>query len=556
MGNVLRSRRLHLITKDESQTELRSLLDVGKALSSEHETEKILDMILEEATRNTLADGGSIYLIEKVPQDSLGGARPKYKYMLRFHKTENKTVEYVPQRNQLLDIDNTSVAGYVALTGMSVRVRDCYVLTDEAGFDFNDSFDKQTGYRTKSVLAVPIKTNKDKVIGVVQLVNKVKPHRRKTDTEKKVQNRVPEKDIIAFSEHDARLMEAFASHAAVALENAKLTEDIEKLFDSFIKASVSAIEARDPTTSGHSDRVALLTVGLAQKVDSISVGVFRDIHFSMQQIKELQYAALLHDFGKIGVRENILLKAKKLFPNELETILLRIDTLKSVNEAKIWRNMAELISNQIKSSTLKDPENELAKALWTVDQFNRKLDQIKETVLKANESQVMDYDLDIAKLMDWIEKMAKEVNQMILTPAERERLLIPRGTLSREERKEIESHVSYTFQFLSQIAWTDDLAGIPEIAHCHHEKLNGLGYPRKLKADQIPIQSRMMTVCDIYDALTAMDRPYKKAVTPERAIEILNYEVNEGKLDANLVKVFSESEVYRLVHPDKKKKAA
>lgn len=552
----MRSRRLHLITKDESQTELRSLLDVGKALSSEHETEKILDMILEEATRNTLADGGSIYLIEKVPQDSLGGARPKYKYMLRFHKTENKTVEYVPQRNQLLDIDNTSVAGYVALTGMSVRVRDCYVLTDEAGFDFNDSFDKQTGYRTKSVLAVPIKTNKDKVIGVVQLVNKVKPHRRKTDTEKKVQNRVPEKDIIAFSEHDARLMEAFASHAAVALENAKLTEDIEKLFDSFIKASVSAIEARDPTTSGHSDRVALLTVGLAQKVDSISVGVFRDIHFSMQQIKELQYAALLHDFGKIGVRENILLKAKKLFPNELETILLRIDTLKSVNEAKIWRNMAELISNQIKSSTLKDPENELAKALWTVDQFNRKLDQIKETVLKANESQVMDYDLDIAKLMDWIEKMAKEVNQMILTPAERERLLIPRGTLSREERKEIESHVSYTFQFLSQIAWTDDLAGIPEIAHCHHEKLNGLGYPRKLKADQIPIQSRMMTVCDIYDALTAMDRPYKKAVTPERAIEILNYEVNEGKLDANLVKVFSESEVYRLVHPDKKKKAA
>src|SRR5690606_31345683 len=143
---------------------------------------------------------------------------------------------------------------------------------------------------------------------------------------------------------------------------------------------------------------------------------------------------------------------------------------------------------------------------------NRKLEQIKEAILKANESQIMDFDLDIKQLIGSIEEMAKHVNQIILTPGERERLLIARGTLSSDERKEIESHVTHTFNFLSQIAWTDDLGGIPEIAHCHHEKLNGTGYPRQLKSDQIPVQSRMMTICDIYDALTAMDRPYKKAV--------------------------------------------
>lgn len=553
----MRQRKLHLVSENGTN-ELRSLLDVGRALSSERETEKILDMILSEATGNTLADGGSIYLIEKVPQDSLGGTRPKYKYMLRFHKTTNKTVNYVPKRNQLLDIDNSSVAGYVALTGKAVRVRDCYVLGEDSQYEFNDAFDKQTGYRTKSVLAVPIKTNKDKVVGVVQLVNKVKPLRRRTDPEKnpKQVNRVPEKDIIAFSEHDARLMEAFASHAAVALENAKLTEDIEKLFDSFIKASVSAIESRDPSTSGHSDRVAALTISLAQKVDAVTTGILKDIHFSPAQVRELQYAALLHDFGKIGVREHVLLKAKKLFPHELETVLLRIDTIKSINEAKQWRQMAEQISEQFKNSKVEDPQNELARGLWSIDQFNRKLDQIKDAILKANESQVMDFDLDIKQLIESIEQMSRQVHQIILTGPERERLLIPRGTLSKDERKEIESHVTHTFNFLSQIAWTDGLSGIPEIAHCHHEKLNGMGYPRQLKADQIPVQSRMMTICDIYDALTAMDRPYKKAVTPERAIEILHYEMNDGKLDPHLLKVFVEAEVYQIVHPTVKKKVA
>jgi HD-GYP domain-containing protein (c-di-GMP phosphodiesterase class II) len=164
----------------------------------------------------------------------------------------------------------------------------------------------------------------------------------------------------------------------------------------------------------------------------------------------------------------------------------------------------------------------------------------------------MQGDLNIQELVQFIETISKNLNQTILLPDEKRRLLIPRGTLSPEERKEIESHVSHTFTFLYQIAWTDDLAGVPEIAHAHHEKLDGTGYPRKLKADQIPIQSRMMAICDIYDALTAMDRAYKKAVSTERALEILNLEVKEGKLDKNLVDIFIEAQVYRIVQNHKK----
>src|SRR5690606_5043477 len=205
---------------------------------------------------------------------------------------------------------------------------------------FNYEFDRNYKYRTQSVLAVPIKTNKGRVLGVVQLVNKTKSYRRQTDPKSKRLQPISMENVIPYSSHDIRLMEAFASHAAVALENAKLTQDIEKLFDSFVKASVTAIESRDPSTSGHSDRVADLTCAMAEKVDSAKVGIYKDISFSPQQMRELRYAALLHDFGKIGVKEDVLLKAKKLYPYELESIMQRLDTIKYKNEAVVWREIA------------------------------------------------------------------------------------------------------------------------------------------------------------------------------------------------------------------------
>lgn len=547
------------IVENRKERDLYSLLDVGRALSSEHETDKILDMIVQKAIENTLADGGSIYLVERIKQDSFGGARLPFKRMLRFHKASSKSLKST-LINKLMEIDNNSIAGYVAQTGHAVLIDDCYCLPEDSPFKFNRDFDKETGYRTKSILSVPIKTNKGQVIGVVQLVNKLKAYRRKTDLKRFFPDKpAPESEIIRFNEYDGQLMQAFASHAAVALENAKLTNDIAKLFESFVKASVTAIEARDPSTSGHSDRVAMLTTSFAEKVDAVQVGEFSDIRFTTEQMREIRYAALLHDFGKIGVRENILLKAKKLFPHELETILLRLETLKSKNEARKWREVAEQMAQFHQQGILKNPQGDLGQALWQVDSFNKKIDEIRAGILKANESQVLDRDFDIAKLLSWIDGASTSLSQDILTVDERRRLSIPRGTLGEEERREIESHVTHTYLFLSQIAWTDDLAGVPDIAYAHHEKLDGTGYPRNLKADLIPIQSRMMTISDIYDALTAMDRPYKKALTPERAIDILHLEANEGKLDKRLLKIFVEAEVFKACHPsdfNQKKKPA
>lgn len=545
-----------VVVETQRDRELYSLIDVGRALSSEHETDKILDMIVQKAIENTLADGGSIYLIERIKQDSLGGARTPYKRMLRFHKSSNKSLRSTLV-NKLMDIDTSSIAGYVAMTGNAVVIDDCYQMPSDAPFKFNKEFDKETGYRTKSVLAVPIKTNKGQVIGVVQLVNKLRAYRRQTDSLRMFPDTpAPDDQIVSFSEYDSQLMQAFASHAAVALENAKLTNDIARLFESFVKASVTAIEARDPSTSGHSDRVAALTTTFAERVDAIRIGEFADIRFTTEQMREIRYAALLHDFGKIGVRENVLLKAQKLFPHELETILLRLETLKSKNEARMWREACETIVSLHQQSQLENPEANLGQTLWKIDTFTKQLDEIRQGILKANESQILDKDFDIQKLLAWIDKTGLALGQLVITPDERKRLSIPRGTLGEDERREIESHVSHTYQFLAQIAWTDDLSGVPDIAHAHHEKLDGSGYPRGLKADLIPLQSRMMTISDIYDALTAMDRAYKKSVTPERAIQILHLEANEGKLDRSLLKIFVEAEIFKVVSHIETKKAA
>lgn len=552
MGQPKNVHKLNVKKRRHEDREIENILDVSAALSAEHESTKILQMILEKAIENTNSDGGSIYLVERHKQDSIGGARDKYKSMLRFSYAINNTVQ-PDMKFELLELNENSIAGYVASTGESVRIRDAYCLASDSPYKFNQNFDKDMGYRTKSVLAVPIKTNKGKILGVVQLVNKKRSYRREEDLTPSI--KLEEKEIIAFSDHDDKLMHAFASHAAVALENAKLTEDINKLFESFVKASVMAIEARDPSTSGHSDRVADLTVGFAEVVDRLGSGPLRDIKFNPDQLKEIRYASLLHDFGKIGVRESVLTKAQKLFPHELETVLLRLQTIAAVSEARTWKQCAESMAALIEQKIIFDAKGELGKSLWNVDAFKMHLDKIRKGILKANESQIVEKDFDINSLMLDIKKMSDDVGQKILTEAETIRLSVKRGTLSPEERIQIESHVSHTYDFLSRIAWTENLQSVPDIAHAHHEKLDGTGYPRKLKADQIPIQSRMMAISDIYDALTAFDRPYKKSVDYTRALDILNDEAKAGKLDNVLLQVFIEGKVFELVIPSKIKKA-
>ncbi|HVK60846.1 MAG TPA: HD domain-containing phosphohydrolase, partial [Bdellovibrionales bacterium] len=407
-------------------------------------------------------------------------------------------------------------------------------------YKFNTAVDRETGYKTVSLLGLPMKNADGKVRGVLQILNKVQPGSKKTEN-----GHFSENDIIPFTDEDVELMQVFASQATVAIENAKLTEDIQNLFESFIRASVTAIESRDPATSGHSDRVAVLTVEFARAVHQCQEGPLKCVCFSDEQVRELRYASLLHDFGKIGVRESILNKRHKLYPHEMETILLRLDSARARQEMMVWKDMAHELVDLFEKGHVQAPRGKLSEVSKKIDSFAQQLQQVRLSVIKANQPQIVEGDFDIVSLMTWINKAARDLDHTLITPEEMVKLSLPKGSLSEEERREIESHVSHTYHFLRQIAWTEDLSNVADIAHAHHEKCDGTGYPRGLTLEHIPIQARLMAISDIYDALTSMDRPYKPAVNAERAIEILHLEARNGKLDLDLLKVFVEAEVFK-----------
>jgi len=512
----------------------RSLVDIGIALSGEKELEKILELILAKAMETTSSDGASIYLSESIKIESAGGK--KFYPVLRFHRTSNRTTG-IKIQNKVLDIDN-SIAGYVASTGKSLRIDDCYRLPEDSPFHFNPEYDKELGYRTKSMLAMPMQSNTGKVRGVLQIINKMTPESFK-------KKNFDVKNVLVFTDEDSELMKAFASQASVALENAKLTDDIENLLESFIRASVTAIEARDPSTSGHSDRVAVLTVELARATHRCDSGIYKSFSLSDSQIREIRYAALLHDFGKIGVRESILGKEKKLYPHELESILLRIDNASLTHDLNHWREAALDLAEILKKGEKLDPVSILGKVTNKTETFKKHLQNIRMKIMAVNQPQIMHDDFDITELIRGINEISQELDQNFVTSQELVKLSLTKGSLSDEERHEIESHVSHTYSFLRQIHWTEDLRDVADIAHAHHEKCDGTGYPRGLTYEHIPVQSRMMAITDIYDALTSMDRPYKKAVTAERALDILHQEARNGKLDIELIKIFIEAGIFQ-----------
>jgi len=316
-------------------------------------------------------------------------------------------------------------------------------------------------------------------------------------------------------------------------------EDIKNLFDIFVKAAVTTIEQRDPTTFGHAGRVADYTVGLADLVDRCSIGPFRDLRFNADQIKEIRYASLLHDFGKVGVREKVLIKGKKLYVGEMLLVKQRFAYIKRTLEAEHLRSKLDQV---IAGKSSPDLLREMDRAY---KERQDEIDSMLRMVLQANEPSILEEE-SFRALMDLPTRTFSDMDgnrQPFLTPNEVSALSIRRGSLSEKERREIESHVTHTFKFLSQIPWTGEFRGVPDIAYAHHEKLDGTGYPRKLVATEIPIQSKMMTISDIYDALVAWDRPYKKSVPVERALDILANEAKRGQLDTDLFRVFVEADV-------------
>jgi HD-GYP domain-containing protein (c-di-GMP phosphodiesterase class II) len=540
--NSRRSVRQLEAALERQGAELDELNKIGVALSAERDIDALLALILAKSREITGADAGTLYIVERSIVDEETGAPAPDR--LRFELAQNDTVD-VPFKKRPMPLDHASLAGHVALTGRVLNLPDAYQLPLDSPFQISRSFDEASGYRTKSMLVVPMRDHEKAIIGVVQLINK------KRNPEAVLRPvALVEEEVVPFTAVDEDLVGSLASQAAVAFENAKLLQDIRALFDKFVRAAAKAVEARDPVTSGHSERVAELTVALAKRIDRLSSGPYADVRFADEQIQEIRYAGLLHDFGKVAVQEKLLGKRKKLYATRMVAVRQRFAFILKAIEADHLRARLEAIERGA-------GRDELAALDAAFERKRTDAERLLQTVRDANEPTVVEEET-FAALMNlpgrpFPDHEAEDdfpVENWAVKPylsgAEVEALQIRRGTLTPAERREIESHVSHTYEFLRQIPWTGEFRRIPEIAWAHHEKLDGSGYPRRITGDQIPIQSRMMTISDIYDALRAVDRPYKKAVSVERALQILEDEARAGKLDPVLLGVFLEAKIFEL----------
>lgn len=532
LRSLLQAARLRLQLqriRDERDTHFKRLKElnaIGVALSTERDRDALFDMILEKSRAITNADAGSLYLVEG---DEAAGKR------LRFKISQNDSME-LNYEESVMPISKQSIAGYVAITGETLNIPDVYEIPANREFKFNRQFDESTGYRTASTLAIPMKNHTGEIIGVIQLINSKKEPAKLT--------RANYHDVVRpFDENDEDLASSLASQAAVALENNMLIKSIERLFEGFVTAAVTAIESRDPTTSGHSFRVADLTVALAKIVDRSDAEKFRDIRFTLDEIKEIRYASLLHDFGKVGVRENVLVKAKKLYPLQLDLVRERFQHYRKAWEAEYFKAKLHMLEKLGRDHyETQSPNMDLL--------YRNRINSLEDYwnfIVESNEPTVLaqgNFER-LLRISAENDLLPPGIEGSLLTPDEVQLLSIRKGSLNERERVEIESHVTHTFLFLSKIPWTSELKQVPRIAYGHHEKLNGVGYPNRLKAEDIPVQTRMMTISDIYDALTASDRPYKRAVPTEKALDIIASEVKSQQVDPDLFQLFVDAKIYR-----------
>ena len=511
------ARRLH--------RQFEELNRIGIALSAEKDIAKLQHFILLTMRQLTNADGASLWLKTVGDHDEP---------MLFLASSQNTSIDNTYQAFKV-PVDERSVVGYTVSVGTSQIYEDAYH-PPPGKPQGGKGFDAQFGYRTKSMLTVPMRNYNHEVVGAIQLINA----KRTFETHLTVDT--VEAEVVSFLPEDLEMIESIASQAAVALDNKTLLDSIQALFDGFVQASVTAIEQRDPSTAGHSGRVEALTTALARAVTGLGAGKYRDVHLTEDQFKELRYACLLHDFGKVGVREHILIKAKKLMPGQLEVIQSRFQFVERSVQVKYATEKLEAMRSGRGSATVLDEiDKRLAEELAQLNQW-------VQNIASANEPTVLPEDK--ASMLEFLSQqtyydMSGQPHPM-LDPQEFRFLSIRKGTLDPQERLEMESHVTHSFHFLTKIPWTPVMRGIPEIAYGHHEKLDGSGYPRRLSGEQIPVQARMMTISDIFDALTAQDRPYKRAVPVRTALDILQAEAEEGKLDKDLLDVFVAKKIYHV----------
>ena len=515
--------------------QFRELNQIGIKLSAERDIEKLQQFILTTLRQLTNADGASLWEKEKTVGDD-----GQLKLALR--ASQNASIDQNTYQAFKVPVDEKSVVGYTVTVGRSQIYDDAYN-PPPGKPQGGKGFDAQYGYRTKSMLTVPMRDHRNEVVGAVQLINA----KRSLETKLTVTN-VPD-EVVSFRPEDLEMIESIASQAAVAIDNKNLLDSVQTLlelnqaaFDGFVKASVAAIELRDPATRGHSQNVEKLTTGLALAVTDIAVGKYKDVRLNEDQLKELHYASLLHDFGKVGVRERILIKARKLFPYQLEWIQSRFESIeRSVQVKYATEKLDAMRRGEASPAVLADIDQRLEEELAQLANW-------VQGIVAANEPSVLPEDkasiLEVLPEQTYLDMAG--VEHPMLDPQEFRFLSIRKGTLDDDERREIESHVTHSWEFLSEIKWPPLMRNIPAIAYGHHEKLDGSGYPRGLRGDDIPIQVRMMTISDIYDALTAHDRQYKPAVPVTKALDILTSEAGEGKLDPDLLDIFITKRVYEV----------
>ena len=507
--------------------ELAELNRIGMSLMAERDRDALLHQILEQVMRLTTSDAGALYLLE---HEEDGSQHLRFKLVLVESVEPSTLFEEIE-----IPLDSTSFPGHVAVTKEPLVVDDIRNLPKDASYSLNP-FAERRGYWIKPMLTIPMVDNRGEVVGVLQVANrKAAPEDRIVSKEDSEQYTLP------YTAREVAFGRSLAGQAAMLIENANLYRQIDELFECFVKASVTAIDQRDPSTAGHSLRVATLVTDLAHAIERSGSGSYRNTRFSRAQIRELRYAALLHDFGKVGVSESVLMKAKKLPPLIGERVDARFDLIRCSLELQYERKRARLRQtggDHARSALDAEFNQQLAQlerfrsAVWTA---NKPALLPEEAAGVLNEIARQTFERPDGRIVPYLE------------PEELRYLQIPKGSLDESERREVESHATQTFEFLSGIKWTDDLKDIATYASSHYEKLDGTGYPRHLRGTSLPVQTRILAIADIFDALTAADRPYKAAVSTERALDIIRAEAVAGQLDREIADIMIESGVYRRV---------
>ncbi len=501
---------------EDQMKQIKRLTRIGTALSAEQNIERLFEMIIEEARKFTNADGGTLYIMSDDNRELQFAIVQTETLQIRMGGTGGR-ITWKPVRlyNSDATPNHSNVSAYVALTGNIVNIPDVYA---SEGFDFKGtrSFDAQTGYRSKSMLVVPMKDHRNDIIGVLQLLN------ARGDSGK---------DVVPFTYESQEMTESLASLAAVALSNNRLIRELENLMESFIRAIAATIDEKSPYTGGHVRRVAELTMDIARKVNDMEQGSYAEVHFSDDELKELQIAAWLHDVGKITTPEYVIDKATKL-----ETVYDGIELLRlRFALVGIQEEMRRL---QCQRAPASDSGESNAVHAQLEDEFRF----LYETNLGSERmsDEMMDHVRAIAARTCEVDGK----QEALLTKKEVENLNIRQGTLNPAEREIVKNHAAVTHKILSQLPFPKKLRHVPEYAATHHEALNGKGYPRGLDAGQLSLQSRILAMADIFEALTAKDRPYAKAKTLSEAMHIMSMMANDRHIDPGLFDLFKREGIY------------